>query len=158
MLTFEDLPVELCQYINEWKHEKGNLLMILRKIQDHYHYVPKNISFILAKELKIPLARIYEVLTFYHYFKLEESAKYKIQACSGTACYLKGSSNITEVIQEKLKTDETNKSQDGLFKLETVRCMGCCGLSPVISINNKVYGKLNEKKVVQILDYYIEKG
>ncbi len=158
MLLYHELPEEIISYIDEWKGKKGCLIMILRKIQNHYDYVPEDICFLLADELKLPLARIYEVLTFYNYFKLQESAKYKIAVCSGTACYLKGAPELIEIITKKLVLNNDFKSQDGLFKLENVRCMGCCGLAPVININGKIYGKLNADKLTGILDKYIEKG
>jgi NADH-quinone oxidoreductase subunit E len=155
MLSYENLPGELIGYIDAWKNKKGSLIMILHAVQDFYGYVPKDICFTLAKELKVPLARIYEVLTFYNYFKLKSPGKYKIAACMGTACYLKGAPEIIKAIEEKLNITEGQTSKDGLFTLETVRCMGCCGLAPVIRIDEKIYGKLNKDNVLNILDEYI---
>lgn len=158
MSSYKTLPDELNIYINKWKSKKGCLIMILRAIQDYYGYVPEDISFILAKELKLPLARIYEVLTFYNYFKLESSGKYKISVCMGTACYLKDAPEIIKVIENKLNIKEGQTSKDGLFTLEHVRCMGCCGLAPNVRINEKNYGKLNKDEILNVLDKYIEEG
>ncbi len=143
MNSYAGLPDKIKTYVNDWKAKKGSLIMILRYIQDYYGYVPKNTSFILAKELKIPLARIYEVLTFYNYFKLERPAKYRISVCMGTACYLKGAREIL---------DGVKALNNPHFTVEQVRCMGCCGLAPTVKINEKAYGKLDKDKILEILE------
>lgn len=151
-------PNELSEYIDKWKSQKGSLIMILRAVQDYYGYVSKDVCFELAKELKVPFARIYEVLTFYNYFKLDSPGKYKISVCMGTACYLKGAPEIIKAIEEKLNIKEGKLCKDCLFTLDSVRCMGCCGLAPTMRINDKTYGKLDKEKVIDILDEYIAKG
>ncbi len=148
MNNYVNLPDELKTYINEWKAKKGSLIMILRFIQDYYGYVPKDTTFILAKELKVPLARIYEVLTFYNYFKLEQPAKYRISVCMGTACYLKGAPEILEAIKSL---------NNPAFTLDEVRCMGCCGLAPVVKINEKIYGKAKKEEILDILEGLCQK-
>lgn len=158
MSTYEILPDELNSYIDRWKNKKGSLIMILHAVQDHYGYVPKDISFVLAKELKIPLARIYEVLTFYNYFRLKPTAKYKIAVCIGTACYLKGAAEILQSIKDILNIEEGEITEDGLFSVESVRCYGCCGLAPVISINGKIYGKTNKNIILDLLNEYKNKA
>lgn len=157
MNSYETLPDQLSTYVNKWKPKKGSLVMILHAVQDYYGFVPKEICFVLAKELKVPLARIYEVLTFYHYFRLELPAKYRIAVCMGTACYLKGAPENLETIKENLNIPEGRATEDGLFTLETVRCYGCCGLAPVMSISGKIYGKLDKEKTLGILDEYRQK-
>lgn len=151
-------PDELSEYIDKWKSQKGSLIMILRAVQNYYGYVSKDVCFELAKELKVPFARIYEVLTFYNYFKLDSPGKYKISVCMGTACYLKGAPEIIKAIEEKLNIKEGKLCKDCLFTLDSVRCMGCCGLAPTMRINDKTYGKLDKDKVIDILDEYIAKG
>lgn len=158
MTPLLSLPNELLKYVNEWKFKRGSLIMVLHSVQDYYGYVSKDMCFFLAEELKIPLARIYEVLTFYNYFKLEMPAKYKISACMGTACYLKGAPAILETIKNELAISEGKVTKDGLFGLESVRCFGCCGLAPVVSINGKLYGKLNKDKILDILAQYRAEG
>ncbi len=150
----ETLPKKLQDYTDKWKYKKGSLIMILHAVQDYYGFVPQNICFLLAKELKIPLARIYEVLTFYSYFKLQASAKYKISVCQGTACYLKGGHEILQRIKDILNINEGQTTEDGLFTLETIRCYGCCGLAPVVKINDEIYGKLDKDKIADILSDY----
>ncbi|HSA07235.1 MAG TPA: NAD(P)H-dependent oxidoreductase subunit E [Candidatus Gastranaerophilales bacterium] len=155
MTFYTPIPDELKEYIDKWKLKKGSLIMILRSVQDYYGYVPKKICFSLAKELKAPLARIYEVLTFYNYFKTESPGKNKIAVCMGTACYLKGAAAIIKAIEDKLDIKESQATKDGLFSLENVRCIGCCGIAPNMRINEKIYGKLNKERVSEILDEYI---
>ncbi len=157
MNSFANLPDELNSYIDEWKPKKGSLIMILHAVQNYYGYVPKGICFTLAKELKVPLARIYEVLTFYHYFRLDLPAKYRISVCMGTACYLKGAPENLESIKNALNLKEGQTTEDRLFSLETIRCFGCCGLAPVMSINGKIYGKLDKNKVLSVIDEYRKK-
>lgn len=151
-------PEELELYIDNWKDKKGNLIMILHAIQDYYGYVPKEEAFKLSKIINIPVARIYEVLTFYNYFSLDPPGKHKISVCMGTACYLKGSSDILKELQNILKTEVGKTTDDKLFKLEIVRCVGCCGLAPVIMIDDKVFGKLTIKEVPNIIEQYKKEG
>jgi len=140
--------------IDKWRNRQGNLIMILHEMQDAYGYIPPDIARKLSRELHIPLARIYEVLTFYHYFKLTRPGKYKIAVCMGTACYLKGSPEILSEIQSILHINEGQTTQDGLFYLESVRCLGCCGMSPVMAVNATVYGNLKKHDVVDIISKY----
>lgn len=154
MNSYEILPDKLNEYINNWKYKKGSLIMILHSVQEYYGFVPQKICFTLAKELKIPLARIYEVLTFYNYFRLKPIAKYNISVCIGTACYLKGAFENLQIIKESLNIEEGQTTKDGLFSLTTIRCYGCCGLAPVININGKIYGNIDKKKMLDILDEY----
>ncbi|MEI7473959.1 MAG: NAD(P)H-dependent oxidoreductase subunit E [bacterium] len=158
MTSYEILPEKLADSISNWKDKKGSLIMILHDVQDFYGYVPKNLCFTLAKTLKIPLARIYEVLTFYNYFRLKKPAKNKISICMGTACYLKGAPLLLETIKEQLKINEGQITADGQFGLENVRCVGCCGLSPVVAVNGKIYGKLDKVKILNILNEYKKEG
>jgi len=142
----------------KWKGKKGNLVMILHEIQNHYGYVPRNVSFELSRILEVPMASIYEVLTFYNYFKLEAPGKHTISVCMGTACYLKGAPQILSELKRILHVEEEQTTQDKLFHLQVVRCLGCCGLAPVITIGSKVYGKVKTKEVMDILSLYVKEG
>ena len=126
----EKLTPEVQIILQKWKDKKGNLIMILHEIQNHYGYVPRELSLEISRILDVPLARIYEVITFYNYFKLGKPGKYRISVCMGTACYLKGASQILEEIKNILHIGEGQVSEDGLFQLDVVRCLGCCGLAP----------------------------
>lgn len=151
------LPNEIQNYIKEWEDKPGNLIMILHKIQDFYGYVPLNVAVKVAKELNVHLARIYGVLTFYHLFKTERPGKNKISVCMGTACYLKGAEKIVNELEDILGIKVGQTTKDGLFTLETVRCLGCCGLAPVMTINEDVYGNLKKEDLPEILAKYTDK-
>lgn len=145
---------ELKTLVKKWQGKKGTLIMILHEIQNHYGYVPKDVSEVLSELLDIPLARIYEVITFYHYFNLKAPGKHKISVCMGTACYLKGAPELVEQIKDILNIEEGGTTKDGLFSLELVRCLGCCGLAPVLTIDDKVYGNLKKTDISKILAEY----
>ena len=150
------LTPDITSLVAKWKNKKGNLIMILHEIEDKYGYVPRDVSFQIAKLLNIPLARIYEVITFYNYFRLEAPAKHKISLCMGTACYLKGAKNILDELIRILHVEKGEITKDGMFQIDVVRCLGCCGLAPVIMIDHKIYGKVKKGDVVDILSKYIK--
>ena len=148
------LPPELMEYINEWKTRPGNLIMVLHRVQEHYGYVPREVAFQVADILGIPLAKVYGVLTFYHYFKLKKPGKFKIAVCLGTACYLKGGGDLLAELESQLGIGVNQVTPDGLFSIEAVRCVGCCGLAPVISVNGEVHGSLKKSDIPAIVDHY----
>lgn len=145
---------QISELAEKWRDKKGSLIMVLHEIQNHYGYVPRDVSLELSRVLDIPLARIYEVITFYNYFKLDPPGKYTISVCLGTACYLKGAPEIVEEIKSLLNISEGQTTQDGLFHLDVVRCLGCCGLAPVMMINGQIYGKVKRSEVMGILSKY----
>lgn len=138
----------------KWKGKNGNLIMVLHEIQNTYGYVPRKVSFELSRLLDVPLARIYEVITFYNYFKLDPPGKHLVSICMGTACYLKGTPKILDEIKNLLHIQEGQTTKDGLFHLQIVRCLGCCGLAPVMMIDEKIYGKVKKEEVANILADY----
>jgi len=142
--------------IKRWRGKDGNLIMILHEIQDHYGYVPRSVSLYISSLLNIPLARIYEVITFYNYFKLEAPGKHKISVCMGTACYLRGAPQILDEVKTVLQIEEGETTKDGMFTLDIVRCLGCCGLAPVMMIDGHVYGKVKKNEITEILSKYNE--
>ena len=150
----QEVVSEIDLLVSEWKDKPGNLIMILHELQNHYGYVPRMASLQLSKILGVPLARIYEVITFYNFFKLEPPGKHRIAVCRGTACYLKGAPLILNEIKNILSVEEGKSTKDGLFQLDVVRCLGCCGLSPVIMVDDKVYGKVKKNEVIDILSQY----
>lgn len=145
---------EINRIATRWKSKPGSLIMILHEIQNTFGYVPRPVSLVLSRILEIPLARIYEVITFYNYFKLDPPGKYTIAVCLGTACYLKGAPDILSEIKELLNIEEGQTTKDGLFHLDPVRCLGCCSLAPVMMINGKIFGKVKKQQVVDILAQY----
>ena len=128
---------DIAALAEKWREKKGSLIMILHEIQNQYGYVPRDVSLKLSKLLDIPMARIYEVITFYNYFKLDPPGKYNISICLGTACYLKGAPELVEEVKSMLNVKEGQTTSDGLFHLDVVRCLGCCGLAPVMMVNGK---------------------
>jgi len=152
------LTEDLQNYINQWKDKDGNLIMILHKVQEEYGYVPREVALQLSRILNVPLAKIYGVVTFYHFFKIKKPGKYQISVCMGTACYLKGGEDILGELEDALGIGVQGTTEDGLFSLEAVRCVGCCGLAPVMVINGEVFGRLTKKEIPEILAKFRAKG
>lgn len=140
--------------IRECKYDKSQLMRILNETQDIYGYIPMAAQKIISEELGVPMAEIYGVITFYSRFSLEPKGKYNIAVCLGTACYVKGSQNILDKIKEILNIDVGQVTADGKFSLEATRCIGACGLAPVMTINGEVYGKLDPSMIKDILAKY----
>ena len=145
------LPQGVLDFIEEWREKPGNLIMILHRVQEEYGYIPRHIALALAGELDVPLAKIYGVITFYHFFKLQKPGRNKISVCMGTACYLKGGEDLIDELENLLGIGVNAVTDDGEFSIEAVRCVGCCGLAPVITINGEVYGKLTKAQLPEIL-------
>src|SRR5690554_1349991 len=132
----------LLKVIDRHKHDKGALMPILQEAQDIYGYLPIEVQTIISDELNIPLEKIYGVVTFYSQFSLTPKGKYQISVCLGTACYVKGAGDIYNKIKEVLNIEDGECTPDGKFSLNGCRCIGACGLAPVITINDDVHGKL----------------
>lgn len=139
------------------KHAKkdGPLLLILNEFQDDFGYLPEDALKEISLELDIPLAEIYGVATFYSRFTLKPRGQHTISVCLGTACYVKGSKDIFDRLLKELNVKGSgDTTDDGKFTLEATRCLGCCGLSPVIKIDDDVYGKMVPEKIPEILKKY----
>lgn len=147
-----DVKDSVIACMEEWRGEVGNLIMILHEIQNRHGYVPRPASLLLSDLLEIPLARIYEVLTFYHYFKLVPPGKHDIIVCNGTACYLKGAGRLLGELETRLGIKDGDTTEDRLFHIETVRCIGCCGMSPALIVDGKTVGKLGPSDVAGIIE------
>jgi len=144
----------LLQVIADHKDDKGALMPVLQKAQDIYGYLPIEVQKIVATEMDISLEKIYGVVTFYSQFSLMPKGKYKIPVCLGTACYVKGSGDIYDKLIQKLGIKGGECTADGKFSLEACRCIGACGLAPVMTVNDDVYGRLTVDQVQNILDKY----
>ena len=144
----------LNSYINSKKTEKGALIPILHKTQDLFGYIPELVQKEIAEALKIPVSKVYGVVTFYSYFSLKPKGKYIINVCMGTACFVKGSNNIFDRFKQELRINNGETTKDGLFTLEDVRCIGACGLAPVITVNGKVYCNVKIADVANIIKEY----
>lgn len=149
---------EIC---DSFANEPSPLMMILSAIQKKYGYIPLEVQKIVSAKTGIPVAEIYGVVTFYSFFSLEPKGKYVVGICLGTACYVKNSQQILDKFSAALGGIEAGQTtQDGLFTIEAVRCIGACALAPAMSINGKVYGKVTPDQVGKIIDEYrqMEKG
>ncbi len=147
----------LKELFSSYKPEKDNLIQMLNEVQEHYGYIPMDVQKELSEYLKIPMAEIYGVVTFYSRFSLKPKGKYSISVCLGTACYVKGSQKILDRLLERLKIGVGETTPDGKFSIEETRCVGACGLAPVFTVNGEVYGKATVQKLDQVLDELMEK-
>ena len=145
---------QLLAVIAELKNQAGCLMPIMQKAQDIYGYLPIEVQTIIADELCIPLEKVYGVATFYAQFALYPKGKYKISVCLGTACYVKGSGDLYNALMEKLGIAGGECTPDGKFSLEACRCIGACGLAPVLTVNDDVYGRLTVDDLDEILAKY----
>ncbi len=145
-------PLNVAAIAEKWKHVDGSLIMMLHSIQNECGYVPRQAAMELSQLTDIPLAKVYEVLTFYHFFKLTPPAKYQVSVCTGTACYLKGAPDLLKELEKQTGAKEGKLSDDGQFSLTALRCIGCCGLAPVISVNGKIHGQLKPADIKGIID------
>ena len=145
---------QLREVIAAHRDIQGALMPVLQKAQDIYGYLPIEVQTIIAEELGLSLEQVYQVVTFYSQFALNPTGKYRIAVCLGTACYVKGSQNILDELEKQLGVKAGGSTPDGLFTLEATRCLGCCGLAPVMMVNDEVYGRLTVKDVKDILAKY----
>ncbi|ULQ58947.1 NAD(P)H-dependent oxidoreductase subunit E [Brucepastera parasyntrophica] len=149
---------ELNAFIDEWKTKPGNLIMILHKVQEEKGYISKESAVEVAERTGMPLARVYGTMTFYHFFKTVKPGKNRISVCLGTACYLKGGQDLIDEARTLLGLASGEiTTHDGLFSVEPVRCIGCCGLAPVLTVNGDVYGKLSKNQIDEIIATYQNK-
>jgi NADH-quinone oxidoreductase subunit E len=149
-----DFPQELLTFIDAWKVKQGSLIMILHKTQETFGFISRPAAEKIAEITGIPLARVYGVVTFYHFFKTTKPGKHRISVCLGTACYLKGSSDALEGARRHLKLAPGGVTEDGLFSIDEVRCVGCCGLAPVMTVDNDTYGKITKDRLPEIFAKY----
>lgn len=143
---------EINEIIEKRKNMKTPLMMILSDIQNKYGYIDVEVQQIVADALNIPVSEIYGVVTFYSYFSLKPKGKYVIGICMGTACYVKGSQSILDAFCNKLRIKEGQTTEDGLFTIDVLRCIGACGLAPVVSVNGKIYPHVAVKDVDKIIE------
>ena len=150
----EKVIEEIKEYIKELNYEKSALISILHRAQETIGYLPRQILEVIASELKIPLAKVYGVVTFYSYFHTEPRGKYVINVCMGTACFVKGADKVLEEFERIIGIKAGETTEDKKFTLMGLRCIGACGLAPVLTINGKVYGKVSKDMVKGILEEY----
>ncbi|MFA5513755.1 MAG: NAD(P)H-dependent oxidoreductase subunit E [Sphaerochaetaceae bacterium] len=144
----------LIAFIDDWKEKPGNLIMVLHKVQEEFGYVSRQSADKVAELLEIPLATIYGVLTFYHFFKTTKPGEHNFQVCLGTACYLKGAESLADELTDLLGIKVGGVTEDGRFSLEGVRCVGCCGLAPVVTVGGEVFGKVTKDQLPGIISKF----
>ena len=144
--------------IERYQDEKTPLMMILSDIQNEYGYIPLEVQELVSEKTGIPVAEIYGVVTFYSFFSLTPKGKYVVGVCLGTACYVKGSQQVIDKFSEILNIKPGQTTEDGLFTLDALRCIGACGIAPALTINGKVYPKVAIADVAKIVEEYRSLG
>ena len=155
------LPADILDYIdavNGGPEPHSQLISVLHRVQAHFGHLGKEQMDAVAQLMQVPTAKVYGVATFYHFFRLQPRGKYLISVCLGTACYVKGADRVAAKIREELGIDFGETTTDGLFSLEQSRCLGTCGLAPVVMIDDKVHGQLTPDKIPALLESYIAKA
>lgn len=137
--------------LEKYKNIKGSLITVLQKAQEIYGYLPTDVIYRIAEEMNLTPAKVMGVATFYTQFRFRPVGKYLIMLCQGTACHVNGSERIEKAIEEELGISDGETTEDGLFTLKNVACLGCCSLSPVMMINEETYGSLTPQKTKEIL-------
>ncbi len=137
--------------IEKYRDKKGNLIPLLQGTQDIFGYIPREAFLKISEETGLDLSDMYGVATFYAQFRLNPVGKHIIKVCHGTACHVQNANEVTESLQDALKVKDGETTEDGLFTLESVACLGCCSLAPVMMIGDETYGKLDGKQAVKIV-------
>ena len=147
--------VELDAFIDGLEEKEGSLITVLHKTQEIFGYLPKEIQLHVARKLDIPAAKVNGVVTFYSYFTEVPKGEHVIQVCLGTACYVRGAEGILSRLEDKLQIKAGQTTKDGRFSIDALRCVGACGLSPVVIIDGKVYGRVTTSQIDKILAEYM---
>jgi len=157
----ESLPkekfAELEAFIDNMDTNRSALIEILHKAQNLFGYLPRDVQLFVARKLGIPGAEVFGVVSFYSWFTTKPRGKHTISVCLGTACFVKGSDKIIERVKEKLGIESNEITEDGLFTLKDVRCVGTCGMAPVMMIDDKIFGRVKEEDLDNILNSYQSK-
>ncbi|MHA1988264.1 MAG: NADH-quinone oxidoreductase subunit NuoE family protein [Promethearchaeota archaeon] len=142
---------EIEEILKNYEDERGNLISILQKIQETFRYLPSSVLHYISQRLKIALAEIYSIATFYTQFKFNELGKNNLICCDGTACHVKGSPLLLDFVENELGIKSGETTSDKMFSIESVACLGCCAISPVCIINGEIYGDLTLKKLRNLI-------
>jgi len=147
-------PRQALSIINKENIKKGSLITVLQQVQEEYGYLPKETLLLISRRMSIPAAKVMGAASFYSQFRFEKRGRLTVKVCQGTACHISGASKLLDVLKENLGIDKGETTEDKLFTLETVACLGCCSLAPVMMINEMTYGRLTTNKVKRIIDDY----
>jgi len=148
-----DTIKEICK---SFDNNPGELINVLHKVQHTFGYLPAEIQEVIAYELNIPLANVYGVVTFYSFFSMIPKGKHPVSICTGTACYVRGAENVLSEFKKELKIDVGETTADGKFSISCLRCVGACGLAPVVMVGDKTYGRVSPEMVKDIIKEYDE--
>jgi NADH-quinone oxidoreductase subunit E/NADP-reducing hydrogenase subunit HndA len=155
--ALQDCQIKTIQDIcKSFGNRAGDLINILHKTQEAFGYLPAEVQHIIAKELNVSEAKVYGVVTFYAFFTMKPKGKHKISVCMGTACYVRGAEKVVDELKKELKINVGDVTPDGKFSLDCLRCVGACGLAPVVMIGEKVYGRVEAPQIKDILADYEE--
>lgn len=147
---------ELDDFIESLENKNGSLIEVLHRAQSIFGYIPKEVQLHIAEKLQVPVSKVYGIITFYSYFNIEPKGDYVVSVCMGTACFVRGASDIVEEFEKKLNIKVGETTNDNRFTLDILRCVGACGLAPVVTINDKVYGHVTKDKVDSLLANYLK--
>lgn len=154
-IELKDFQIEQLKSIcKEFDNQPGELINVLHKAQQTFGYLPAEIQEIIAQELNVPVAKVYGVVTFYSFFSMKPKGQYPISICMGTACYVRGGEKVLDEFKKQLKIKVGETTPDGKFSLSCLRCVGACGLAPVVLVGEKTYGRLAPDSVAEILKEY----
>ncbi|MGD2034123.1 MAG: NAD(P)H-dependent oxidoreductase subunit E [Bacteroidales bacterium] len=142
---------EICKSFN---HDGGELINVLHKTQGTFGYLPAEVQEVIANELNVPVAKVYGVVTFYSFFTMIPKGKHPISICTGTACYVRGAEKVLEEFKKELKVEVGETTDDGKFSISCLRCVGACGLAPVVLVGDKTYGRVAPEMVKDIIAEY----
>ena len=142
---------ELKKFIDSLPTQKGELIRVLHRAQGIFGYLPREVQVFVAREMEVPVSKVYGVVSFYSYFTMKPKGKYEISVCMGPACYVRGAESVLEELRKKLGIEPGETTEDGKFSLRSLRCVGACGLAPVMMVGDKVYGRVTPDMVDTIL-------
>jgi NADH:ubiquinone oxidoreductase subunit E len=143
------------KFIQQHPKDQSSLIGVMLDVQNHFYYLPKESLFYISRELKVPISTVYNLATFYKAFSLKPKGKHPVAVCTGTACHVQGATKLLEKFERELKVKTGGETTpDKLFSLESVRCLGCCGLAPVVTIGKDLHGKLPPNKIPKLLKQY----
>lgn len=161
-LDFSGLDAEklsgLEKFIDNLQEQENVLIEVLHHAQSLFGYLPRDLQLFIARRLGISGAEVYGVVSFYSFFTMKPPGKYTISICTGTACHVRGSGKLLELVQDELKINTGETTDDGLFTFKDVRCVGACGLAPVVMVNDSVYGHVKPDDMMDIINKYREKS
>lgn len=150
----KDQVDKIHEFCDAFNNEEGELINVLHKTQSEFGYLPAEVQEVIADKMDIPVAKVYGVVTFYSFFTMKPQGQHPISICTGTACYVRGAENVLAEFKKQLEIEVGETTEDGKFSLSCLRCVGACGLAPVVLIGDKTYGRIAPDDVKEIIEEY----